>query len=763
MSILDFELDTTKNLPNKPLEDVEKELISATASFNASPPALAGITFKLSAQANGKIEAYNEPSDKDEDGVLGKKVEEETPAGKITIPPQIELSDQAAWLKYRFLGSAGVSAEAKVAPVAFKIDASKKIVFADYHAHGRGENTIAAAAADIPNLRFVGNADDAFELGANEALYYQVRGEFSASVTLSWSDVFTAGLTQISSSMLVNELLMFEIAPSLSVKFHVGVVDDFQLVLTKGSGSKVRVALKKGKSDELGVSAGFQVAVKFADEEKAEEILNQIYEATLGQPISKLNQILSKASFDELTPAQKKIVEFIIKRLNLSDEVQSLEDFKKKIADYEKKIKDTISTVAKSKVELGFKYEYLRVRTDDTLLVVQLDEATFRQYHKDLMLCDYIDLLDWARNNPNAVEQFLKQNTLTITEAWGFTLGIGKWKSFGIDEKEFKSVVQEDLQRRKRIAYTGIRGYKGSFFGKFDWTVDFKAEMNNFAANPTTCDFEYGLHFRRSYEEKMSRDELREFFDDALIWQVLTITNLKQALDAIEAQGYTGKKAKLGVEFTIKDSTLKKLLPKIASADNSRLGAEAMAMAMPYLKRYQTRADILNDRQRAYAPLWKAYLNQPDANISGYAVTAWKEIKNLSILQDEADLSDYEKGFSNPAGQPVYTQHPQSFSGQIYYLGSEAGDYSGIANKWKKFTGGLTTLSNVIKPGNCAPHETLKNVFKEIRPFFSQAFFVRASGVYLIRLAAENGLLGEINRSCTVAYSDKTFTFGKAG
>jgi len=57
----------------------------------------------------------------------------------------------------------------------------------------------------------------------------------------------------------------------------------------------------------------------------------------------------------------------------------------------------------------------------------------------------------------------------------------------------------------------------------------------------------------------------------------------------------------------------------------------------------------------------------------------------------------------------------------------------------------------------------LKNIFEDMRPFFTQNLYVRAAGVYLIRLAARNGLLGEINRSCTVTYADKVFTFGKAG
>lgn len=762
MSVVKFELIHPEQLPDQKLKDVEIDLLSATATFEPTIPSIAGIGFKMSASANGKIEAYNEPSDSDKDEVLGKTVEDEDAFGKIVLPPQIEISDQSAWLKYRFEASASVSAEAKVAPIGFKIDASKKIIFADYRIHGRDENTILAATADVTKLRFAGDPDDALKLNANEALYYEVRGEFSTSVTLNWSDVFTAGLSQLASTLPVNQLLMFEISPSASVEFHVGVVDDFQLVLTKGTNSRVRVALKKSKSNELGVSASLQVVAKFADEAKVKEFLDKAYEATIGQSLNKLSQILNAPAnqlnklVSDLPSPLKDIAQAIITRLNLGDIDQPLKNIKDRIEAIQKKIQDTLAAVAKAKVELGFKYEYLRVSTNDTLFVVQLDEATFRKYHKDLMLCDYINLLEWAKANESAVERYLNQKTLARTQSWGFTLGFLKWNLGGKDKKELISVVQEDIRGRKRIAYRGMRGYEASFGGKFGWAVDFNAEMEGFSANPTACDFEYGLHIRRSWEEKMSADNLREFFDDALIWQVMTLSNLNEAIEAIRSSGNLNKKAKVSVELTFKDKTLRKLLSAVSVNSDNSIGAIALANAMPYNKMFPTRADRLKDRQAAYAPLWKFYLENSNLDVGNYANAASNFISNLHDLEDEQGLALREK-------QNVFFD---TFSQQIEKNGTLSGsDLSGIQRNWNEFTEGLKTLNKSITPGQCASHKTIEEVFNSLRSFWSQSLFVRATGVYLTRLAANNNVnvLGEVNKVCTVTFADKTvFTFGKS-
>jgi hypothetical protein len=766
MSVIDFSIDHPENIPTKPLGEVEKDLVSATVGFTPELPSLGGIGFKLSASANGKVEAYNDKSDTDEDGVLGTAKESEDPFGPVVLPPQIDLNDQSAWLKYRFQAGVTASAEAKVLKhLAFKVDTGVKVVFADYRVHGRDDITAMTALGDATKLRFVGRADDAFSLAANEALYYQVRGEFSAKVTLSWSDVFTFGLTEIASALQNNELLMLKVDTSASLDFHVGIVDDFQLVLTKGTGTKVRVALKKGKSREVGVSAGVDVGAEFANPEQLEQYLNTIYEAVLGQPLNKVKALLDRPEAElnrlisELPDAAQKLIAAVLDRLKINSGLQTLKDFKEQIEKIETTIKDTIKEIAKAKVKLSFKYEYLRVSTDDTLFVVQLDREKFKEFHNELMLCDFINVLDWARKpeNKTAVERFLNQKTIATTESWGFTLGIGKWKFFGTDTKEQKAIVQTDIDGKNRIAYRFLRKYDASFGEKFSWTVDFKAEMDNFVANPSACDFECGLHFARTAEDKFDDDDMRRVFDDALIWQSVSVQGLADTIAKIEAENLLGKKAKAVTQFIIKDATLKKLLPLVEAADNDTLMAQALAMAMVYDDRFKTRSENLNDRQRVYEPLWKRYFAEPNLEGGSYAMMAANFIRNQQ-MSDAFKLAEFEKGTGLPAGQPVFTMRLETFSGAIHFH-HKSNVNSTINDFRKNFINGLTTLNRITK--NCQPHTGFKEAFEDMRPFFTQSLYVRAAGVYLIRLAARNQLLGEISRSCTVAYPDKTFAFGK--
>jgi hypothetical protein len=45
---------------------------------------------------------------------------------EVTLPPQIELTEADTWLKYRYSAAVKGSVSGSVAPVAFKLDASKR-------------------------------------------------------------------------------------------------------------------------------------------------------------------------------------------------------------------------------------------------------------------------------------------------------------------------------------------------------------------------------------------------------------------------------------------------------------------------------------------------------------------------------------------------------------------------------------------------------------------------------------------------------------
>ena len=138
------------------------------------------------------LRAFNSPDDADEDGILGE------PADALPLdglPPQITLAPDVAYLKYR--AAAGIKAAAAgktVADLGFTIDTEIGLVLADYHRHTRTVTTRDAFLEDITQLRTSLRVDDVVGLQPGEAVSQQVVGRLSATVELSWSDVFMGAI-----------------------------------------------------------------------------------------------------------------------------------------------------------------------------------------------------------------------------------------------------------------------------------------------------------------------------------------------------------------------------------------------------------------------------------------------------------------------------------------------------------------------------------------------------------------------------------------
>jgi hypothetical protein len=758
MSGLTFTNDPSTSLPDKPLKaaDVGVDLFSGDGTYEGEQQ-LAFVKFAFSSQANASIEAFNSLDDQDQDGVLGKLPK----AGQefdVALPPQIELTEADAWLKYRFAAEAKVSASGAVSPVEFKLDGSKAVIFTDFHVHSREDNTRAAVQADLQDLRFAANAEDVFKLGDKEALSYQVRGELSASLTLSWSDVFTSSLSELSKLLKSGRMLALQISPSASVSFNVGVVDDFRLIFTKGSGETISVALKKSDSRAIGVEAMLGVSVQFANPDDVKEVLNKLIESVADQQMERVEQILSKANLNDLTDEEHAIVQALLDRLGLTDAAAtSIDVLRTEWEALKKEVEATVTRVAQAKVSIGFSYEYLRVRTEDTLLLAELDRDTFRRFHNDLMLCDLLNLLDWLRENPAALKKYLNQTTLKRSHAWGFSLGFAGGK----DMLELTTIVQKNIQGNQRVAYNGIRSYEGKWLGdKVSWTVDFKAEMEGFSQNQvaTACEFQYGLHFKWLWEDaKLKEDELQDYLDYAIIWRAITVDNINDVVGKIKSS--LNQKAQLSVELTIDDPQLRALLALAAQAPGD-LPTRALAKAMPYMKNYDARR-LPKLRELCYAPLWKFYFEHDDLPVNAFPLTVANAIEKITQLEQiphGRELAFFEKG----SGRPENTlTNPFTFTGQVSVNGKTVDDYSGIHRSWLEFAGGLSALRAAIDPNNCAPHQTIEGIFTRLRKFWSQTLYIRAAGIYLLDLAStDSTLLRQINRAFTVSFEGgDVFTF----
>ena len=101
-------------------------------------------------------------------------------------------------------------------------------MLADYHRHTRTVTTRDAFLEDITQLRTSLRVDDVVGLQPGEAVSQQVVGRLSATVELSWSDVFMGAIGPLS-GLAPGVSLLFKVSAGATVRASVSFSDDFLL------------------------------------------------------------------------------------------------------------------------------------------------------------------------------------------------------------------------------------------------------------------------------------------------------------------------------------------------------------------------------------------------------------------------------------------------------------------------------------------------------------------------------------------------------
>jgi hypothetical protein len=789
MSGFKFSPPTLAALPVLPLGDrTLSDLVEAEAAYDGDS-GLGQITFSFDADARGLIRVCNSADDEDaDDGVLGAAAGEETDEA---LSPALVFDAGHAWLKYRFGGLAkgSVAAAFSTAGVAVqpKVEGQKGVVFAYYRRHAPTEPADAAVRADAVSLRAAFRADDALALEEGDALLYRLYGELSAGLTLKWSDVFTAGLGNLSALLRAGEVIALKSDAGAEVSFRVGVRDDFRLVFTKGGpigdiGETVRVSVYKSKTREVGVDAKLGVSVEFADPGAVEGQLTKVYEALAGSVFKDLERILDEAdraaSLEAIPAELQPPARLLMTRLGLDPLVNKPAELRAKWEEVKGKVPGIIEKVAKTKVELGFAYEYLRVGTNRTLLRADLDAETFRRLHPDLMVCRLEGLTAWLRDDApeGALKRYLRQRSVKVSKAWGFNLGVSPWgvKLGGTDRLETSRVTQENVRGEQRVAYDGLRSYEGAWMkDKVTFAADFKAEMRAFAAPPVTCLFDYGLSLRWEWEEEsLTREGFAKVLDHARLWRVVAPNRVEQAEAA--AQGAFGGAATVRLELTLDQEALVGVLPLLvnppappfnppdgyAKFDADRRletwGAEALAAAMPYMEMFEGRRDPLV-RLHLYAPLWRRYFKDDSLSFGDYRSIARQDIPRIT---DKLGLG-FKDDEKLAAHESVEEQKHSTFAGMIELQQGPGGSAAGVHRNWQSFARGLKTLELAARPDNCLPYERVEKSFDDMSRFFTQSLYLRAAGYFIGEVARLTGKSRLLKRSLTVTRDDgETVTVG---
>lgn len=373
------------------------------------------------------------------------------------------------------------------------------------------------------------------------------------------------------------------LAAAATVSVSVEVADDYLLVVSRPQQDKLNVGVKKAKSNTLGVSIGASIAASFTNPDDIIGLLEPLVSGLVDQPIAKIDELLAKISYDDLSDELKGIADNIAKRLNLDDAQSAFTSLKDKLTEIKT---DAISGIRKSaniKAEMAFAYEYKRVEQSQMMLEVLMSDDQFAGFHKTLIKGNLTPVLDEVRKPNSAIKlkQFLNQQTLEVSKSFGFSFGLGDWTVKSADVSSFKEVKRIDLQGHQQISFKGSKGFEGS---SREWTTDFNASMAEFSKSAipkaNEFDFAYSINHQSS-GQSASVSVLNKMVDLALLWRIIPQGDGEELVASLKEKLAGQKNITFNHSIKLDNDAFNAILPDLKIHDNQAFGA-CLGQAMPW-------------------------------------------------------------------------------------------------------------------------------------------------------------------------------------
>ncbi len=713
----------------------------ATFEVDTSPSwPIGDRSLTLTAGFTARLEEFNSLDDVDDHGgIAPPPKEEDDPAGG---PPPIVLTTESAWLKYGLAGALRLEGGADLGSIGFAFEAGAGVELLDYRRHSRNETIAKAIVSDLSRPRFVFSLDDVLGLAEGEALGLKAAGELKLGLKASWADVLSAGMTSLTALLKPAAPVSVTLNTGLTASVDVSLSGSFSLVFSRDRVG-LRVVVRKAAASGVGGKATAGVRAEFTNLDKA---ATAVLDAVLGAKYQSVVSLLQRADPANLSPAERKLFDEVVERLGLREEVATAVELLERIKGLRGELERKLEEIARSRIELGMTLEYHRTKTNETLVDAYVeDEKALAAAHPDLVRGDVRRLLDDARDGGKYdVREFLHRTTVEAKGSWGFGLSVGNLvKATGVDTSALRKVHEVDAAGRERMTFEALRGYAADFAGdRFSWTVDFVASMSRFVAGPKAADFDYGLHLSWSPTSRPGPDDVDLLLDAATLFGAGSAEPSSRA-SLLAALGE--KPGAFTVSQSFPEAALAEIAERARENDGRKLLSAALAAALPFDGHWPERS-VLGLRRTVYAPLFRALLIDPNLGSLGpSAVRGW--IGN-ALLKAGASTAGMEmKGTASVSLFEVLRLH-RYFEG-VRSLGSWVGG----------FELGLASLARVLgsQAGGVAPNE-IDYVWERTRPFFTQAFLVRAAAHYLFLLASEAGVADLVERSIRLDYAGGTKT-----
>ncbi|RKH36105.1 hypothetical protein D7Y13_24945 [Corallococcus praedator] len=721
--------EVSKVLPDAPLKgsDIRVELPNASYAL-PSGQKLGPLTFAFDVSAKGFIEGYDAPADVDAAGVVG-----EASSTPERLSPPLVFGDDQAWLKYAVEARVKAEVGFPLPYVALAANGDVRVLLADYHRHTQDTNARAALKANAGELRLPLLTSSLEKLGVGDAISFQARGELSVTATLDWTDVYTTNLQALTKLLSASTMVAFEAKAGATVSAKVKVTDDYAVIFSRPEAGKIRVQVKKVVAREAGVTADLHVEASLTDPAAVLAQVEHILEGLLSVPLATFESLMTKLETHTLSEAETKVLRIVLDRLGFQELEAAPTALRTAWEKLRADARTRVQALAEAKFAAGFRYEYLRLREQTTLLSTVCTDAQAQALHPMLVGGDMSRAMQHMQTHNMVLEQCLLKEVSKESQAWGFSLRLGSWAMGGNDERSLTQVVQRNSLEREapqRISFLGVRRYTGTLFTPYaHWTADFKADMSEFRKSPTVADFDLGLYLMlRRDARKRGEDDLRQSVDEAIIWGALDDAEEEEVLKRIRAAS-GGKAIETRVELKLDNRTLRDVITHSADPDAPTVFARALARALPwYSVPCRDRPTV---RESVYAGLWRAYLDQ-NWSASDAAKTAAATLKNHPLVGLFA-YTEGQLGNSMLTFAEVIQKNP------------------GTVSKWHDLRAGLLDLRNNEQRSPAV----FSGAFKALSQSWAQSFHLKATGAFFLELAARGGNgLATVERTFTVTVPD---------
>lgn len=615
-----------------------------------TPVRLSGLTFAPSATLDVRV--LHRPEDRDDDGVFGKDDEAHIPYAL-----------QSAWLKYTL----SVQANGKIGFPPASATASRDVELNDYRIHAATDAAWSSLTDDLSSPRTLLDLDDVRKLQPGEALAMELGGALGASITMSWSDVLSTHLGSIVPE-LANVPIAVKLKSGLEVSVSAKVTDQFSVIVSRTRDGHFRFAVKKAASRNhaygIEVSAGIDAGAAPA----IDEVLDAIVAAITKTKTSKV------------------------------------------IDDLRNTIRKRLAAAAQWKAHTGLSYEYSRIDENTSVAdFILLDDSRLAGDYALVLDGDFAKIADALRTDTAArtLVRYLNERSITRKSSFGFSLGIGKWIDVkATDTSTFKQTTRTSLDGFRLVTSRGTRRYEEKNIPQndFEWIVDLKAEMKEFAQPPSTRDFDYGLSIVATLERgALSEGDLERMLDFGAMWDVCVP-------DASELEEAIGKKSTIRVQLLFDRDDL------LAIADAPlESWAAPLAMAMPYSSTFPERRTFAS-RRDAYASAFETWLRG--------ASPAIHVRSGLAIVE--------RQGAPGSFAWTVGEGHPQ------------------LRQRLDAFVDGVRNLRSLMSAAE--DPSSIGDAYQALAQFWSQRLYVAAMGRWLLdRTNATKTLQVELGETTVTA------------